>query len=74
MASNKIREVEIAIEAALLQQRDDLLAAVREFRKTAGVHDGEHHYNKFTTCSLCEESYVRAEERLDAAIAKVEAR
>ena len=28
MASEKIREVEIAIEAALLRQRDELLAAV----------------------------------------------
>jgi hypothetical protein len=29
MASDKIREVEIAIEAILLQQRDELLAAVK---------------------------------------------
>ncbi len=28
MASHKIREVEIAIESALLQQRDELLAAL----------------------------------------------
>ncbi len=29
MASSKIREVEIAIEAALLQQRDELLSALK---------------------------------------------
>jgi hypothetical protein len=40
MASEKIREVEVAIEAALLRQRDELLAAVNGLLGLVELVDG----------------------------------
>lgn len=45
----------------------ELLDAIGRFRATAGRHEGQHDFT-LTVCAKCDESYVRAEAELDAAV------
>jgi hypothetical protein len=58
-------------------ERAALIGAINRFRSTAGTHEGDHtmvHSDGAMVgkpCALCDESYIRAEQELDTALAAV---
>ena len=53
---------------ALLAEVTRLRKAIADFRSAAGRHEGEHEAAAYSVCAKCDESYIKAEAALDAAL------